>query len=798
MKNPLRKRILREIFREKGKYTALFLFLVILVGFCSAVDVAAESMAHTYRQGLDQYRVEDGHFTLDKAADEVILQAVADQQADCYELYYKDKNPDPEHTIRIYKNREEVNLPCIMEGRLPESADEIALDRLYAENNKIQVGDIVPLEGKKLTVCGTVALSDYSTMYRNNNDMMFNASLFSVALMTPEGFESLDDTGLVYCYAWRFQEASADDAQERERCDDMLDAVIASILGMPQEEAEKQAEEVGTLVTFLHMLGGAEDSDYIEKSVEDSIDHFVGSGRNEILDFVGRPDNNAIVFTIDDIVSDQVFTNFFLYILILILAFIYAVTTRNTIEQEASVIGTLRASGYTRAELLAHYLMPTMIVNTAGAIIGNILGYTALKYVVVGLYYHSYSLPRYTTVWSGKAFLSTTILPFVIILIVNSVILYRSLTLSPLRFLRHDFSRSRKKRVIRLPRCSFLTRFRLRVLIQNIPAYLVMLVGILLAGLLMSYGLLFVPMLHEFKKVIIESSTSEYQYILKNSEETDTPGAEKFAVETLSNGREDITVYGITPGSVYFTDLDYTGEKEDTVYISSAFSEKYDLGPGDYFSLQEKYGEHAWSFHVGGVRPYEAGLIVYLSLDNYNETFDHDEDYFNGYLTNEEITDINSRDIATVITAEDLTVLADQLEDSIGGMFTVISVFAVILFILIIYLLARLVIDRNAKSISMMKILGYSGGEISRLYNRATAMAAIASLLLSLPFSYITLKLVLKILMMNYNGWITAYIAPWVYAAVMGLGAASYGVVHILEMRRINRIPLAEALKDAE
>ncbi len=760
MKNPLRKRILREIFREKGKYTALFLFLVILVGFCSAVDVAAESMAHTYRQGLDQYRVEDGHFTLDKAADEVILQAVADQQADCYELYYKDKNPDPEHTIRIYKNREEVNLPCIMEGRLPESADEIALDRLYAENNKIQVGDI---------------LSDYSTMYRNNNDMMFNASLFSVALMTPEGFDSLDDTGLVYCYAWRFQEASADDTQERERCDDMLDAVIASILGMPQEEAEKQAEEVGTLVTFLHMLGGSEDSDYIEKSVEESIDHFVGSGRNEILDFVGRPDNNAIVFTIDDIVSDQVFTNFFLYILILILAFIYAVTTRNTIEQEASVIGTLRASGYTRAELLAHYLMPTMIVNTAGAIIGNILGYTALKYVVVGLYYH-----------------------FVIILIVNSVILYRSLTLSPLRFLRHDFSRSRKKRVIRLPRLSFLTRFRLRVLIQNIPAYLVMLVGILLAGLLMSYGLLFVPMLHEFKKVIIDSSTSEYQYILKNSEETDTPGAEKFAVETLSNGREDITVYGITPESVYFTDLDYTGDKEDIVYISSAFSEKYDLGPGDYFSLQEKYGEHAWSFHVGGVRPYEAGLIVYLSLDNYNETFDHDEDYFNGYLTNEEITDINSRDIATVITAEDLTVLADQLEDSIGGMFTVISVFAVILFILIIYLLARLVIDRNAKSISMMKILGYSGSEISRLYNRATAMAAIGSLLLSLPFSYITLKLVLKILMMNYNGWITAYIAPWVYAAVMGLGAASYGIVHILEMRRINRIPLAEALKDAE
>ena len=48
-----------------------------------------------------------------------------------------------------------------------------------------------------------------------------------------------------------------------------------------------------------------------------------------------------------------------LYVLIVIIAFVLAVTTSNTINSEASVIGTLRASGYTKGELLRHYMVFT-------------------------------------------------------------------------------------------------------------------------------------------------------------------------------------------------------------------------------------------------------------------------------------------------------------------------------------------------------------------------------------------------------------------------------------------------------
>ena len=57
------------------------------------------------------------------------------------------------------------------------------------------------------------------------------------------------------------------------------------------------------------------------------------------------------------------------------------------------MIGTLRASGYTRRELVMHYMTLPVLITLVGALIGNILGYTVFKDVCAGMYYGSYSLP---------------------------------------------------------------------------------------------------------------------------------------------------------------------------------------------------------------------------------------------------------------------------------------------------------------------------------------------------------------------------------------------------------------------
>ena len=41
--------------------------------------------------------------------------------------------------------------------------------------------------------------------------------------------------------------------------------------------------------------------------------------------------------------------------------------------------------------------------------------------------------------------------------------------------------------------------------------------------------------------------------------------------------------------------------------------------------------------------------------------------------------------------------------------------FAIAIYMILIYLLSKIIIEKNAQSISMTKILGYTNGEISRL-----------------------------------------------------------------------------------
>lgn len=103
--------------------------------------------------------------------------------------YFEEDEADSGATIRVYKDRTEVNLECVMEGEMPASDNEIALDRMYAQNAKIKVGDTIKLAGKELKVTGFVAVPDYSCLFENNSDMMFDSTNFSIAVMTDKGFE---------------------------------------------------------------------------------------------------------------------------------------------------------------------------------------------------------------------------------------------------------------------------------------------------------------------------------------------------------------------------------------------------------------------------------------------------------------------------------------------------------------------------------------------------------------------------------------------------------------------------------
>ncbi len=61
---------------------------------------------------------------------------------------------------------------------------------MYADNNSLQVGDTIRLDTKEMKITGLVAPSDYSALFSDPKDLMFDSVKFGVGVLTPEGFSS--------------------------------------------------------------------------------------------------------------------------------------------------------------------------------------------------------------------------------------------------------------------------------------------------------------------------------------------------------------------------------------------------------------------------------------------------------------------------------------------------------------------------------------------------------------------------------------------------------------------------------
>ena len=797
MKNPLRKRLPRELKGELGKYLVVFILMVASIGFVSGFLVADNSMLIAYNEGFEKYNIEDGNLRTAEQVHKTQREEIEALGVKLYDNYYVEEPLDNGSTMRFFKNRQEVDKVCLMKGELPAGTGEIAIDRMYADNNNLSVGDTLRSGKRTWKITGLVALSDYSCLFQNNNDSMFDAVKFGVSVVTEEEFDSLDQEKLQYNYSWIYDEKPKTEKEEKEVSEDLM-------------------EDMGKIVTLEA--------------------------------FVPRYLNQAITFTGDDMGGDKAMMIMLLYIIMVIMAFVFGITISNTIRKEAGVIGTLRASGYTRQELILHYMTLPVLVTFVGALIGNILGYTVLKGVCADMYYGSYSLPTYVTVWNGEAFGLTTLVPVVIMLVVNYGVLRHKLKLSPLKFLRRDLSGRKQKRAIYLsPKMKIFSRFRLRVIFQNMSNYMVLFIGILFANLLLMFGLLLPSALSHYQVEIQNNMLAKYQYMLQvpvsavsgnkfdglisllefyMDSRTDNEDAEEFSAYSLNTlpGKyksEEVLLYGIEPDSRYVTiDFNNTKDKKDeagnkekadnkntanaekesaAVYISSAYADKFLLHVGDTITLKEKYEKEKYSFKIAGVYGYTAALCVFMPRSELNDIFDLGEDYYSGYFSDTELTDIKSQYIGSVVDLDALTKISRQLDVSMGSMMGMVNGFAIMIYMVLIYLLSKIIIEKNAQSISMVKILGYTNGEISKLYIMSTSLVVVFCLLLSLPLETVIMKVLFREMMLSsISGWITLWIDPMIYVQMFAAGIITYGIVALLEFRRVKKVPMDEALKNVE
>jgi putative ABC transport system permease protein len=785
--NPLIKRIPKELIGDWKKYLIVFAFLVLTIGFVSGMYVANESMMKAADESVTKYEREDGHFEWSEKADsELIKDVESGEQVDMsaitgkeeedasdvpviiYENFFRNEKEDNNNdgkndgTVRVFAKTDNINLACVLDGRLPENENEIAVDRMHADNVDMKVGDTIRVGGEKFEVVGLIAYVNYSTLHEKTTDLIFDAIKFDVAMVTDEGFDRLGES-IHYAYAWKYKDAPADEKEEKALSDDFRKVLAAQ--------------------TMLH--------------------------GNELKDYVPSYGNPAINFATDDMGSDMSMGGVILDILIIIIAFIFGVTISNTISKESSTIGTLRASGYTRGELVRHYLSMPVIVTFLAAIVGNILGYTVFKNVVVGMYYNSYSLPTYETVWNPDAFVKTTVVPIILMFVVNLFVIVRMLRHTPLQFLRHDLKKSKRKKAIRLPHWKFMSRFRVRIMFQNISNYLILFVGICFIMVMLAMAVGMPDTLTYYQKHASNLMFTKYQYVLKTYQNadgsivtTDNKDAENFAMKSLVKRSdaldEEISTYGVVDDSQYIKISDLESLEKNEVYISNSYADKYGIVIGDTIKLEEKYTDDTYNFKVCGIYDKCQSIAVFMPIDQYREVFDLDDDAFSGFFSDAKITDIDSDMIASTITKRDITKMCDQLDHSMGSYMQYFQVLCILLSMAMIYLLTKLIIEKNENAISMTKILGYENHEIASLYLLSTTIVMLIIDVLTVAVGVWVMNFAWKEILMTYSGWFSFHMETISYVKMFAFVLIGYVIVMILDFQRIKKIPMDQALKNVE
>ena len=749
--SPLAKRLPREFRHNLGKYLGIFLLFLFAIMMGSGFLSSAYSI-QVLQEGMhERHRVEDFHFATQFEAARSSIEAVEAMGCTVYEDFTADlpmlvAGDDRVHNCRLINqdNRNDVNRGYYFEGDPPAADDQIALDRVWCKNNDVHVGDALTVNDQAVTVCGIMSVSDYECLMEKNTDMLFNSSTFTVALVTPGGFKLMAGAKRDYRYDVILDDRSQDLVARTEFEQDVADVLS---------------------------------------------DH--GEVLTDLVDY--EFDNKAIFFATDDVESDQGMWEFLVMLLVVIMAFVFVVLTNATIEQESAVIGTLLASGYRKRELIGHYMVLPTLIGVLGCAVGNYLGLTYMSTPMQELYYGSYSLPPYEYTFSPRVFVITTAVPFALLEVVTLAGLVRKLRFSPLAFLRREIASRSRRATLPLPeRLSFVRRFQLRVFFRNLSHFVVLFFGIAFCSLFLLFGLCLMPIVERYADLLKSDVVAEHIYLLKaplelegtaeeraayasveDLLETDDPlrdlglvgfaramlrttgldedahpvnttdngsdriaQAEKFVAASfevahvVTDSSEEVTVYGIQEGSRYWDEVDVSG---GAVVVGKGLSQKCRIESGDTLRLFDKYTNKTYELEVTGVWGSSANMNVYLEMAALNRLVGEDEDRFLGYASDEEL-ELDQRYLATDITPDSMSSSAEQMENSFGDMMGMVVAFAVPVYLILVYLLTKTVIDRSSRYISYMKVFGYHNGEIQRLYVRAITVTVLTSLVASLPF----------------------------------------------------------------
>ena len=216
MDKTLLNRIPRKLKANLGRYIALTLMVAISAYCLVSICGSAATLIQASLENSEQAAVEDGEFIcLDPLSDDE-LKTLKDGDVTVEDAFYLDFTQDDESVVRVFALRENIDLVSVDEGGDLPADGEIVLERNYANEKNLGVGDTIDINGQTFTISGLCTSPDYETMLRNLTDPAARSDLFGTAFITYDTYNALykkcaSDVTQSYLYLYRLGDGMTND-----------------------------------------------------------------------------------------------------------------------------------------------------------------------------------------------------------------------------------------------------------------------------------------------------------------------------------------------------------------------------------------------------------------------------------------------------------------------------------------------------------------------------------------------------------------------------------------------------------
>jgi len=662
------------------------------------------------------------------------------------------------------------------EGSYFQDSEDNALlvEKSFAEYHVLQPGDVVHLTADgtdiSFTIAGIVTSPEYIFPAKSRQEILVSSETFGVVFIPQD--------------------------------------VVPELMGQP------------FINEFCFLIEEGADQDVVIAEVEDALEpYFV----TDVITQADQPSNAALSMDLQEFGEmAEVFPLLFLIVGALAT---YILLTRIVYKQR-SQIGLMRAIGYSRRQVLIHYLSFALIIGVIGAVTGTVAGYF-LSEAVTNLYVGFLRIP-YTRIEMGwmewlaiEEGLVIGILPCVIAGIIPALSASR---LIPSEAMRTPPPAAGRKMLLErlfpiLARLSFLWKIPLRNIFRNRRRSLYTIIGI-------SFGISLILVSAAFIDSVDYLMNLQFERIQRYDAQVSfaqpQPGTvadevegwdETERVEPIlqiptrfeygDKNYSTLTV-GLFPDSELYGLYSAAGNKvtvkEEGILLSEGLQKTLDIDVGDTVNVQST--ATVCQLEVAGFVKQPMGGFGYVTLEQ-AQSMAGGQDVISGLMLGVEPQYIDSirekaYQIPGTATVELTSETREKVDDLMGflkGMMWVMLGFGAAMALAIVFTVVTVNILERSREIATMRTLGEGRGRIAAMITIENVLMGLAGLLPGILLGYALATFFFNLIQTDMFSF-GLVIFPRTYVLTAGIVILIMLISQLPGIRQVNRLDLPRVIKE--